>query len=92
MTKDQHIKYIPNHDPTRQRRSAIDRLEEFVNGPNVKAISITYSGRGIIVLYQEENITVYHRILAACVFACLYLLINFNNRTIFSYSSFCFRC
>jgi hypothetical protein len=58
MTKDQHIKYIPNRDPTRQRRSAIDRLEEFVNSPNVKAISITYSDRGIIVLYQEENITV----------------------------------
>jgi hypothetical protein len=58
MTKDQHIKYIPNRDPTRQRRSAIDRFEEFVNSPNVKAISITYSDRGIIVLYQEENITV----------------------------------
>jgi uncharacterized protein (UPF0248 family) len=58
MTKDQHIKYIPNFDPTDQRISAIARLEEFVNSPNVKAISITYGDRGIIVLYQEENITV----------------------------------
>lgn len=58
MTKEQHIKYIPNRDPTRQKRTAIDRLEEFVNSPNVKAISITSISRGIIVLYQEENITI----------------------------------
>ena len=58
MTKDQHIKYIPNRDPARQRRSVIDRLEEFVNSPNVNAISVTCRSRGIIVLYQEENITV----------------------------------
>jgi hypothetical protein len=42
MTKDQHIKYIPNFDPTDQRISAIARHEEFVNSPNAKAISITY--------------------------------------------------
>lgn len=49
MTRDQHIRYIPNLDPSRKKINVIARLEAFVNNPNLKAISITNYERGFVV-------------------------------------------
>jgi hypothetical protein len=53
MTKDQHIKYIPNFDPTDQRISAIARLEEFVNSPNVKLLPMVIE---VSLYYTKKKI------------------------------------
>lgn len=55
MTRDQHIRYIPNLDPSRKKINVIARLEAFVNNPNLKAISITNYERGFVVLYEEAE-------------------------------------
>ena len=55
MTRDQHVRYIPNLDPSRKKISVIARLEAFVNNPNIKAISITTYERGFVVLYEEAE-------------------------------------
>jgi hypothetical protein len=39
MTRDQHVRYIPNLDPSRKKINVIARLEAFVNNPNIKAIA-----------------------------------------------------
>ena len=52
MTRDQHVKYKTNLDPSRKKINVIARLEAFVNNPNIKAISITTYERGFAVLYQ----------------------------------------
>jgi hypothetical protein len=53
MTRDQHVRYIPNLDPSRKKINVIARLEAFVNNPNIKAKSITTYERGFVVLYEE---------------------------------------
>ena len=55
MTRDQHVRYIPNLDPSRKKINVIARLEAFVNNPNIKAISITTYERGFVVLYEEAK-------------------------------------
>ena len=55
MTRDQHIRYIPNPDPSRKKINVIARLEAFVNNPNIKAINITIYERGFVVLYEEAD-------------------------------------
>ena len=55
MTRDQHVRYIPNLDPSRKKINVIARLEAFVNNPNIKAISIITYERGFAVLYQEAR-------------------------------------
>jgi hypothetical protein len=55
MTRDQHVRYIPNLDPSRKKINVIARLEAFVNNPNIKAISIITYERGFVVLYQEAR-------------------------------------
>lgn len=55
MTRDQHVKYIPNLDPSRKKINVIARLEAFVNNPNIKAISITTYEKGFVILYQEAR-------------------------------------
>lgn len=55
MTRDQHVRYIPNLDPSRRKINVIARLEAFVNNPNIKAISITNYERGFVVLYEEAE-------------------------------------
>ena len=51
----QHIKYIPNIDPLGQIKSkcGIERLEEFVNDPAIKALSIALDEKGTMVLYED---------------------------------------
>jgi hypothetical protein len=50
-----HIKYIPNIDPLGQTKSksGIERLEEFVNGPAINALSIALDEKGTMVLYED---------------------------------------
>jgi hypothetical protein len=55
MTRDQHVRYIPNLDPSKKRINVIARLEAFVNNPNIKAINITIYERGFVVLYEEAD-------------------------------------
>jgi hypothetical protein len=55
MTRDQHVRYIPNLNPSRKKINVIARLEAFVNNPNIKAISITTYERGFVVLYEEAE-------------------------------------
>ena len=55
MTRDQHVKYIPNLDPSRKKINVITRLEAFVNNPNIKAISIITYERGFVVLYEKAE-------------------------------------
>jgi len=55
MTRDQHLRYIPNLDPSRKKINVIARLEAFVNNPNIKAIGITTYERGFVVLYEEAE-------------------------------------
>ena len=55
MTRDQHVRYIPNLDPSRKKINVIARLEAFVNNPNIKAIGITTYERGFVVLYEEAE-------------------------------------
>jgi hypothetical protein len=55
MTRDRHVRYIPNLDPSRKKINVIARLESFVNNPNIKAISITTYERGFVVLYEEAK-------------------------------------
>lgn len=55
MTRDQHVRYIPNLDPSRKKINVIVRLEAFVNNPNIKAISIAMDERGFVVLYEEAR-------------------------------------
>jgi hypothetical protein len=55
MTRNQHVRYIPNLDPSRKKINVIARLEAFVNNPNIKAISITTYERGFVVLYEEAE-------------------------------------
>jgi hypothetical protein len=35
MTRNQHVRYIPNLDPSRKKINVIARLEAFVNNPNI---------------------------------------------------------
>jgi hypothetical protein len=53
MTRNQHVRYIPNLDPSRKKINVIARLEAFVNNPNIKAISIAMDERDFVVLYEE---------------------------------------
>ena len=55
MTRDQHLRYIPNLDPSRKKINVIARLKAFVNNPNIKAIGITTYERGFVVLYEEAE-------------------------------------
>ena len=55
MTRNQHVRYIPNIDPGRKRINVIVRLNAFVNNPNIKAISIATYERGFVVLYEEAT-------------------------------------
>lgn len=55
MTRNQHVRYIPNLDPGRKKINVIVRLEAFVNNLNIKAISIAAYERGFVVLYQEAT-------------------------------------
>jgi hypothetical protein len=55
MTRNQHVRYIPNLDPSRKKINVIARLEAFVNNPNIKAISIATNERDFIVLYEEAK-------------------------------------
>jgi len=61
MTRDQHVRYIPNLDPSRKKINVIARLEAFVNNPNIKAISIITYERGFVVLYQEARSNLWKR-------------------------------
>jgi hypothetical protein len=53
MTERQHLKYIPNRDPEKLRRNAIDRADDFVNSSNVRAISILEIQHGLLILYED---------------------------------------
>jgi hypothetical protein len=55
MTRNQHVRYIPNLDPSRKKINVIARLEAFVNNPNIRVISIALDERDIVVLYEEAN-------------------------------------
>ena len=55
MTRNQHVRYIPNLDPSRKKINVIARLEAFVNNPNIRVISIALDERDFVVLYQEAN-------------------------------------
>ena len=55
MTRDQHVRYKTNLDPSRKKINVIARLESFVNNPNIKAISITTYERGFVVIYEEAE-------------------------------------
>ena len=55
MTRDQHVRYIPNLDPSRKKINVFARLESFVNNPNIIAISITTYERGFVVLYEAKS-------------------------------------
>jgi hypothetical protein len=45
MTRNQHVRYIPNLDPSRKKINVIARLEAFVNNPNIRVISIAMNER-----------------------------------------------
>jgi hypothetical protein len=55
MTRNQHVRYIPNLDPSRKKINVIARLEAFVNNPNIRVISIALDERDFVVLYEEAN-------------------------------------
>ncbi len=55
MTREQHVRYIPNLDPSRKKINVIARLEAFVNNPNIRVISIAMDERDFVVLYEEAN-------------------------------------
>jgi hypothetical protein len=55
MTKNQHVRYIPNLDPSRKKINVIVRLEAIVNNPNIRVISIAMNERDFVVLYEEAN-------------------------------------
>jgi hypothetical protein len=55
MTRNQHVRYIPNLDPSRKKINVIARLEAFVNNPNIRVISIAMDERDFVVLYEEAN-------------------------------------
>jgi hypothetical protein len=55
MARNQHVRYIPNLDPSRKKINVIARLEAFVNNSNIKAISIAMDERDFVVLYEEVN-------------------------------------
>jgi hypothetical protein len=55
MTRDQHVRYIPNLDPSRKKINVIARLEAFVNNPNIKSIGITTYERGFVVIYEKAE-------------------------------------
>jgi uncharacterized protein (UPF0248 family) len=55
MTRNQHVRYIPNLDPSRKKINVIARLEAFVNNPNIRVISIAMNERDFVVLYEEAN-------------------------------------
>jgi hypothetical protein len=48
MTRNQHVRYIPNLDPSRKKINVIAILEAFV-------ISIAMDERDFVVLYEEAN-------------------------------------
>jgi hypothetical protein len=53
LTAKQHIKYIPNIDTLNPTKSGIVTLEEFVNDPAIKALSIALDEKGTMVLYED---------------------------------------
>jgi uncharacterized protein (UPF0248 family) len=55
MARNQHVRYIPNLDPSRKKINVIARLEAFVNNPNIRVISIAMDERDFVVLYEEAN-------------------------------------
>jgi len=55
MTRDQHVRYKTNLDPSRKKINVIARLEAFVNNPNIKAISNAAYERSFVVLYEEAT-------------------------------------
>ena len=55
MTRNQHVRYIPNLDPSRKKINVIARLEASVNNPNIRVISIALDERDFVVLYEEAN-------------------------------------
>jgi hypothetical protein len=55
MTRNQHVRYIPNLDPSRKKINVIARFEAFVNNPNIRVISIAMDERNFVVLYEEAN-------------------------------------
>jgi hypothetical protein len=55
MTRNQHVRYIPNLDPSRKKINVIVRLEAIVNNPNIRVISIAMNERDFVVLYEEAN-------------------------------------
>ena len=55
MTRNQHVRYIPNLDPSRKKINVIARLEAFVNNPNIRVISIAMDEIDFVVLYEEAN-------------------------------------
>ena len=55
MTRNQHVRYIPNLDPSRKKINVIARLEAFVNNPNIRVISVAMNERDFVVLYEEAN-------------------------------------
>ena len=55
MTRNQHVRYIPNLDLGRKKINVIARLEAFVNNPNIRAISIAMDGRDFVVLYEDAK-------------------------------------
>jgi hypothetical protein len=55
MTRNQHVRYIPNLDPSRKKINVIARLEAFVNNPNIRVIGIAMDERDFVVFYEEAN-------------------------------------
>jgi hypothetical protein len=51
LTFNQHVKLIPNQDTGKPKRSVEERADEFVSNPDIKALSITWTTDGLMILY-----------------------------------------
>jgi hypothetical protein len=57
MTRDQHLRYIPNLDPSSKKINVIARLEAFVNNPNIKAIASLHMKEALLYYLKKQNQT-----------------------------------
>lgn len=53
MASYQRVIYFPN-TVRGDKRSAVERTNEFISDPNIIAISISATSHGILLLYEKE--------------------------------------
>ena len=53
MPSYQRVIYFPNK-LRGDKRSAVERINEFISDPDIIAISISGTNRGILLLYEKE--------------------------------------